>query len=101
MLYKIGTAKEIPMLRNKLPDYVLDKASSYVQVLDNAYGTDRDYSKVGGYCLIAETKDDVSEAKSILNYDNRNYEWRDYVGDYSVSLYLLGDDYSIVYFEEI
>ena len=101
MLYMVGTLKEIAMLTRKFPDYVIEKVFSYVQVLDNAYGADRDYSKVGGYCLIAETDDDVSEAKAILDYDNRNYEWRDFVGDSSVALYLLGDDYSIVYFEKI
>ncbi len=97
LLYRIGTASEIPMLSCRLPELVKEKLLHYVSVLDAEYGTTRDYLKIGGYAVIAETSNDVAELRSIIDYDSRLCEWVSEIGnDYLSALYLLGDDYSIV-----
>lgn len=99
MLYRTGTASEIPMLSCELPELVTEEILRCVSVLDAEYGTARDYLTVGGYAVIAKTSKDVAELKSIIDYDSRLCEWVSEVGNtYLSALYLLGDDYSIVVF---
>ena len=54
MLYKVGTKKELSMLEKKLPYYVSEKLSEYIDILNDAYGENRDYTKRGGYVLLSD-----------------------------------------------
>ena len=96
MLYKVGTQKELSMLDLSVPESVIERLSECIDILDDAYGKNRDYLKKGGYVVIAENSNDVLLIKDLIDYENHLYEWLDEVSDYTIAMYLLGDDYAIV-----
>lgn len=102
MLYRIGTVKEISPLFHKFPEGVIEQLHYCTRTLDAAYGTGRDYLQSGGYSLIAETAEDISGIRAIIDLDEHPCEWADRLdGGYLSALYLLNDDYSIVVFMPI
>ena len=102
MLYRIGTVREMRNLRNKFPLEVLGQLFVCTVILDDAYGEDRNYLQSGGYSLIAETADDLSGIRAIIDLDEHPCEWVDCLdGDYLSALYLLNDDFSVVVFMPI
>lgn len=99
MLYRVGTTKELPVLKSCLPERVYSEVLRGVAILDGEYGADRDYLESGGYSLIAETEDDILAVKKIINYEEHLCEWATTIGrdtGYISALYLLNDDYSIM-----
>ena len=101
MLYRIGTKAEVQTMQNKLPESVYKELLRCTAVLDEAYGAERNYVESGGYSLIAETDEDITEVKNIIDYENHLCEWLDlWEGspDYVTVLYLMNNDYSIVLF---
>lgn len=97
MLYKVGTKKELSMLEKLFPEYVSEKLSEYIDILNDAYGENRDYTKRGGYVLVVENSKDVLAIGTIFDYRSLLFEWVDRMGDdYVAVLYMLNDDYSIV-----
>lgn len=102
MLCRIGTVKEISPLYGKLPDGILRHLYRCTQILDDAYGAERDYLQSGGYSLIAEAADDLPGIREIIDLDKHPCEWADRLGgDFLSALYLLNDDYSVVVFMPI
>lgn len=98
MIYKIGTASEIAKLQSKFPAPVLEKFHHVTATLDEIYGSDRDWEQTGGYTILAETKEDLS-AIDCIDIEHDIFEWADYIPSeppYCASLYLRGDDYSLV-----
>ena len=99
MLYRIGTVKEIGILRGSFTRDIFEQLNACTQTLDEAYGADRNYSETGGYSLIAETREDIDQIRAIINFEQHPCEWVDRLdGDYLSALYLMNDDYSIVVF---
>ena len=99
MLYRVGTVKEIRSLRNLFSLEVLGQLFVCTAILDDAYGEERDYLQSGGYSLIAETAEDISGIREIIDLDTHPCEWADRLeGDYLSALYLLNDDFSVVVF---
>ena len=102
MLYRIGTVKEIRPLYGKFPEDVIEQLHYCTRTLDAAYGPDRDYLQSGGHSLIAETADDLSVIREIIDFDTHPCEWVDRLdGDFLSALYLLNDDFSVVVFMPI
>jgi len=102
MLYRIGTVKEIRPLYRKFHEDVIEQLHYCTRTLDAAYGAERDYLQSGGYSLIAETADDLSGMREIIDFDTHPCEWADRLdGDFLSALYLLNDDFSIVVFMPI
>ena len=102
MLYRVGTMKELWNLRHEFSFAVLGQLYLCTATLDDAYGADRIYLETGGYSLIAETTDDLTAIREIVDLDDRPYEWVEYLDkDYLSALYLLNDDYAIVVFMPI
>lgn len=98
MLYRVGTMRELPMLKNSLPEQVYEEVARGIAILDREYGADRDYLQTGGYYLIAETSEDVAHIKNVINYDSHPFEWADRTGEngsYISVVYILNDDFSI------
>ncbi len=98
MIYKIATESEIPNLQSKFPPPVLEKLHSVTATLDEFYGTDRNPEITGGYTILVETAEDLS-AVDCIDVDKDIFEWVDPIPSeppYCASLYLRGDDYSIV-----
>lgn len=101
MIYKIGTMNELKRVGNRFPLDVRNDLVHYIAILDDEYGEDRDYFVQGGYCVVAETEDDVEKIKEIIDYDTQLLEFATYSGEskeYVTALYLLGDDFGIVLF---
>lgn len=98
MIYKIGTVSKIAKLQSKFPAPVLEKLHSVTDTLDEFYGTDRNPEVTGGYTILVETAEDLS-AIDCIDVEHDIFEWVDYIPSeppYCASLYLRGDDYSIV-----
>ena len=99
MLHKIGTAKEVLTLSSKLPRQVFGELLRGIVILDTEYGEDRDYLQIGGYSVVAETKEDVLALKDIIDYDTIPCEWATRIGrdtKHLSALYILNDDFSII-----
>ena len=95
MLYRIGTLEEIANISSQFHAEVTEKLTECITILDDAYGTDRDYLHIGGYALLAQTREDFSTIQDITQ---NPYEWIIQLYDYLCILYLLGDDFSVVLF---
>lgn len=99
MLYRIGTQREIPPMRSKLPECAIEELCRCTAVLDIEYGAERNYLQSGGYILILEEAKDLTELRKIINYDTHPCEWANHIGEagkYISALYLLNDDFSVV-----
>lgn len=99
MLYRIGTGREIAALQGTFSPAVIAHLQYCIDILDDAYGVDRDYLQYGGYSLLAETSDDIPGIREILDLDKHPCEWvKRLDGEYLSALYLLNDDYAVVVF---
>ena len=98
MLYTIGTEKELPLVEEKLPRAVFLELFRSTILLDYAYSPQRNYNELGGYSLISENEADVAEIGKRIHFETHPCEWVDLVEDYTVSLFLMNDDFSIVLF---
>lgn len=99
MLHIVGTMREISKLEVKLPVSVFTELVRSVAILDYEYGENRDYRVHGGYSLIAETAEDIREAKNYVDYESHPAEWVtsiDKVSGYLSALYILSNDFSIM-----
>lgn len=98
-MLKVG--KLIDINRTKLNVEVINIVKEYLNILDCNYGVGRDIDKdLGGYVVILEYINDIYEIKeTVLNgiipeyTDNIECEGGKL---YSVSLFLLSSDYSVV-----
>lgn len=97
MLHVVGTARETDALKSKLPDEVFETLVWAVGILDYEYGKERNYLKVGGYYLVAETAADVLAMKGFVDFENHPCEWANLSknGSYVSALYLMNNDFSI------
>ena len=97
MLWRIGTVEDALALDGIVPDDVHNDIVRGLAILDDEYGSQRNYLSDGGYTLIADTKEDVLMALKVVGED-RPCEWVIRLGKsgYTSSLFLLGDDFGIV-----
>ena len=101
MLYRIGTAQEANSLCSQLPPAVAEKLLHSISLVDAWYGSDREYLEIGGYSILIETTEDISELKTIIDIDNHPCEWCSRIaddGEYLYAIYLLNDDFTITVF---
>lgn len=99
MLYRIGTKKDLPMVEHRIPERVFTEVARGIFILDAEYGTNRDPLRSGGYALIVETVDDITELREIIDYEFHPCEWATRIGKdtgYLSALYLLNDDFAIM-----
>ena len=99
LLYRICTAKDLPMVASRLPERVFTELARGIYILDSEYGSNRDPHDSGGYSLLIEDSDDLVQLKEIVDYDVHPAEWVTAIGrntGYLSALYLLNDDYSIM-----
>ena len=104
MLYRIGTEREVEAMKDKLPAQVYEDLLTGIVVLESEYGTDRDYTMVGGYSVVLEDKEDLAVFKRIINYEEHPCEWavRESRGcGYLNALYIINDDFSIMVYMPI
>ena len=94
MIIKFGTLDEVKLLPKNLSSDVIDEISRCINILNDAYGAERNYYTVGGYVIYAETNDDLKELGDI--FSNKTNEWELLTESHILRLYLLGDDFSVV-----
>ena len=92
MMTIIGTKQQAVKQRNALSKEAYELLVQTVAILDDNYGSQRDYTKVGGYCIIADGKESLDITEEMIP------EWEEVYADVIVRLYLLGDDFAIVLF---
>ena len=98
MLYRIGTGKELDHLPNKLPSEVISAIQTEIALLDDIYGKERNYLESGGYLLLVESKEDLVELRSIIDYETHPVEWitrLETEHSYLSALFLMNDDFAI------
>ena len=94
----LGTVRECKELEGQLQQRVIDEVLRGLVVLDSEFGSGRDYLNVGGFSLIADTKEDLRRARDLFD-DRWHYcEWATRLGDtgYVSALYLLSNEFSIM-----
>lgn len=98
MLYRVGTKKELSTIGSKLPNRVFTEVFRGIVVLDAEYGADRDSLQVGGFSLIAENSEDVSQIKNYVDYDRHPPEWATKISNtgYTSALFIMNNDFSIM-----
>lgn len=94
MLCKIGNVDECDFLSKMASKQVVEELKYCINLLDEAYGKERNCYREGGYVIFADTKYDVEEIKK-SGVDDLS-EWSKEIDGYLIELYLLGDDFSIV-----
>lgn len=97
MLYRIGTAAEVPTLHGQIPERVIGEVLRGVVILDAEYGEERNYLVDGGYSLIATTAEDTERAIATIDKAHP-CEWAVRLGNsgWTSVLYILNDDFSVV-----
>ena len=98
MLYTIGTTAEVQTLPKHLPDRLVTEIFEGLVILDAEYGSTRDYLQIGGYSIVAETEEDISQLIPILDIRSRFPEWATWIGNsgFISMLYIFNNDFSIM-----
>ena len=97
MLYTIGTTAEISSLPVHLPEKLVTEIFQGLVILNCEYGPTRNYFEIGGYSILAETEEDISNFAQI-NLHTRQPEWATWIDNtgYISALYILNNDFSIM-----
>ena len=99
MLYRVGTARDLHKVINRLPERVYTEIAQGIYILDAEYGIDRDPVQSGGYSLLIEDTEDLPLFKEIVDYEVHPAEWVTTIGKdtgYLSCLFLLNDDFGII-----
>ena len=93
MLSVLGSGGDFEVLCNRLPVQVVHLLQNCLEILDAEYGSGRNYYRKGGYTIYADSSYDM---EVITDITSNPCEWRKEIQGYSIELYLLGDDFSVV-----
>ena len=91
MLAKYGKMKEVYDSMARYHYAVINELFKACEILDTEYGKDRDYTEVGGYSIVIDSIDDLSQLKNIVDYDVHLCEWATRIGKsgYVSALYIM------------
>ena len=93
MIYKITTKSEVAALKGRLPVNVISEAERVADILDKYYNSQ---GMDGGYILIAEDIADLNSVKNeYFDYTDMVYEFKDDIGGWISTLYIIGTEYSV------
>lgn len=93
MIYKITTKPEIEALKGHLPINVISETERVADILDKYYNSQ---GMDGGYILIAEDIADLNSVKNeYFDYTDIVYEFKDDIGGWISTLYIIGTEYSV------
>ena len=99
MIYKLGHVEDLEKI--EIQDIAVKSAiQNYLEVLDNAYGKDRNIDEDdGGYVLYCTPETNLETLKDYFDYDSLVPEWVSDIScepKYLSALYILSSDYAIV-----
>ena len=99
MIYKLGHVEDVENIEiadEKIKTSILN----YLEVLDNAYGNERNIDEEdGGYVLFCEGDTRFEDLKMYFDYTDLPPEWVNHIDSepkYLAVLYLLSSDYAVV-----
>lgn len=69
MLQKIGTVAQVKTIKEKLHPDLYQAVVHDLDLLDSAYGADRDYFTLGGYSIVIDSESDLKELKSTIDFE--------------------------------
>lgn len=69
MLQKIGTISQIKKIKEQLHPDLYQAVVHDLDLLDSAYGADRDYFTLGGYSIVIDSESDLKELKSTIDFE--------------------------------
>ena len=98
MIQFIGNVDEVKTLHGIIPKSLYEELLRVCSVLDIVYGKDRNYLETGGYTVIVDNIDDMTELKRIvIDYESHPCESVAEVNnsEYISAVYVLNNDYSI------
>ena len=96
MLYIIGNKDDLFKAQGEVPQDVFIKIFDDINLMDVIYGEHRDYLSVGGYSLVAQTRQDLLTVLKIFDYPTHPFEWVEKVTeDYISILYVFNNDFSV------
>lgn len=95
MIIKFGKTSECEMLPKEIPISVIDFLKKNIVILDNAYGSNRNYYKEGGYIIYADNNYDIQNIKENVLSDV--CEWIENIDGYTIELHLLSDDFAVIF----
>ena len=98
MLYYIGTTNEVSQLEDHLPRQLVGEICRGVAVLEAEFSQQRDYFREGGFSLLAETLEDLQQAKERFNPSQNLCEWATRIGNtgYVSALYILNNEFTVL-----
>lgn len=98
MLYRIGHKKDVYSCGCHFQKRALQEVYTGLMILDETYGYDRDWEKVGGYSILAETAEDVAAIKAFVDFDKHPPEWVTSISYTKIisALFIMNDDFSIM-----
>ena len=95
MIIKFGKTSDCEFLPSKIPIDVVDFLKDNIDILDNAYGHNRNPYRDGGYVIYADDNYDIQNIKE--NVVSNVYEWDKNINGYLIELHLLGDDFAVIF----
>lgn len=102
-MIKLYKKEQLEEIKAKYSNKMIKEVEEIISLIDENYGANRHVNKeLGGYILIAQSKEDVAEMK-VNSIKGLLPEYTDIIKsddgiNYYSSLFLLSDDYSIVVF---
>lgn len=98
MLQKIGTVAQVKTIKEKLHPDLYQAVVHDLDLLDSAYGADRDYFTLGGYSIVIDSESDLKEVKSIIDFETHFPEEVLLFSscNYLAALFVMNDDFSII-----
>lgn len=80
-----------------MPEKLVTEIFQGLVILDCEYGVDRNYLEIGGYSILLEEKEDISQFAPI-DLETRQPEWATFIGTtgYISALYIMNNDFSVM-----
>lgn len=95
MIITFGKTSDCEILPKEISISVLDFLKKNIDILDNAYGSNRNHYKEGGYIIYADDNYAIQNIKENVLSDI--CEWRENIDGYTIELHLLGDDFAVIF----
>ncbi len=96
MIYKLGHVEDVEKIDIK-EESVRTSIKSYLEVLNNAYGKERNIDEDdGGYVLYAVPETNIEEINAFFDISTHTPEWVNRYGNLCEALYLITNEFVVV-----
>lgn len=95
MIIEFGKISDCEMLPRKTPEAVIAFLKENIDILDYAYGGNRNHYKEGGYIIYADDEHSAQHIRETVT--TGFYEWVEQIDGHTIELHLLGDDFAVIF----